>query len=173
MHIAPGVYGDTFTVTAASPTRAVQITAQGSCTRCLALPVLALRAALKRDRAAEHVAVVEGGGGLVSVRTFQPPRMNEAPRTVPGQALTGVTEPKAQQLWIDDLLRPVRQAFQLTTTCQLNFDDIELLRHITDEPSMNMWQSLRLRSWFLCLQGSICAEISNALACNAPKPQRS
>ncbi len=51
------------TATAASPTRAVQITGQGSCTRRLALPVLALRAALKRDRAAEHVAVVEADGG--------------------------------------------------------------------------------------------------------------
>lgn len=165
------------TVTAASPTRAVQITAQGSCTRRLALPVLALRAALKRDCAAEHVAVVEGGGGLVSVRTFQPPRMNEAPRTVPGQALTGVTEPKAQQLWIDDLLRPVRQASQLTATGQLNVDDTELLLHITDEPSLNTWQSswqsLRLRSWFLCLQGSAYVEISKALACNAPNSQRS
>ena len=97
----------------------------------------------------------------------------KVPETVPGQVLTGVTEPKAQQLWIDDLLCPVRQASQLTATGQLNFDDTELLRHITDEPSLNIWQSLRLRSWFLCLQGSVYVEISKALACNAPKPQRS
>jgi hypothetical protein len=99
------------------------------------------------------------------------------PETVPGQVLTAVTEPKAKQLWIDDLLRPVRQASQLTATGQLNVDDTELLRHITDETSLNTWQSswqsLRLCSWFLCLQGSICAKISKVLACNAPNSQRS
>lgn len=73
VHVAPGLDDGTVLVTAASPTRAVQITATGSCTRRLALPVLALRAALRRDRGAEHLVIVEGGDpGQVSVRTFSP-----------------------------------------------------------------------------------------------------
>ena len=72
VQIAPGLDDGTVQVTAASQTRAVQVTAAGSCTRRLALPVLALRAALKRDPGAEHVVIVEGDGGLVSVRTFSP-----------------------------------------------------------------------------------------------------
>jgi hypothetical protein len=54
------------------------------------------------------------------------------PRTVPGQGPTGVNKPKAQQLRIDDLWRPARQASQLAATVQLNVDNIEPLQHITD-----------------------------------------
>ena len=71
VQIAPGLDDGTVTVKAASQARAVQITAWGACTRRLALPTAALRAALKLDRGAEHVAIVEAGE-LVSLRTFSP-----------------------------------------------------------------------------------------------------
>jgi hypothetical protein len=99
--------------------------------------------------------------------------MNESPGNGSGASTNRGHRTESPTALDDDLLRPVRQASQLTATGQLNFDDTELLRHITDEPSLNIWQSLRLRSWFLCLQGSVYVEISKALACNAPNPQRS
>ena len=71
VQIGPGLDDGTVMVRAAAPTRAVEITAQGTCTRRLALPTAALRAALKLDRGAEHVAIVEAGE-LVSLRTFSP-----------------------------------------------------------------------------------------------------
>jgi hypothetical protein len=71
VQIGPGLDDGTVMVRAAAPTRAVEITAQGTCTRRLALPTAALRAALKLDRAAEHVAIVEAEQ-LLSLRTFSP-----------------------------------------------------------------------------------------------------
>jgi hypothetical protein len=72
VQIGPGLDDGTVMVRAAAPTRAVEITAQGACARRLALPTAALRAALKLDRAAEHVAIVREAGELVSLRTFSP-----------------------------------------------------------------------------------------------------
>jgi hypothetical protein len=71
VQIGPGLDDGTVMVRAAAPTRAVEITAQGTCTRRLALPTAALRAALKLDRAAEHVAIVQAEQ-LLSLRTFSP-----------------------------------------------------------------------------------------------------
>ena len=71
VQIAPGLDDGTVTLMAAAPTRAVQITAQGCCTRRLALPTAALRAALKLDRGAEHVAIVQAEQ-LLTLRTFSP-----------------------------------------------------------------------------------------------------
>ncbi|MFM8968496.1 MAG: hypothetical protein ACKOGI_11270 [Vulcanococcus sp.] len=50
----------------------VQLTAEGHCTRRLALPAGAVQAALRRDRHAEHALIVLGDDGLVSLRTFSP-----------------------------------------------------------------------------------------------------
>jgi hypothetical protein len=71
VQIAPGLDDGTVTLMAASQARAVQITAQGCCTRRLALPTAALRAALKLDRGAEHVAIVQAEQ-LLTLRTFSP-----------------------------------------------------------------------------------------------------
>lgn len=57
---------------AASSTRMVQLTAEGHCTRRLALPAGAVQAALRRDRHAEHAVIVLGDDGLVRLRTFSP-----------------------------------------------------------------------------------------------------
>lgn len=70
VQLSPGLEEGQVTVFAASPTRVVQITADGTCTRRLALPVKALQAALRRDRDAEHATIVEGETGLLSVRLF-------------------------------------------------------------------------------------------------------
>ncbi|MFM8675188.1 MAG: hypothetical protein ACKOCA_09265 [Vulcanococcus sp.] len=50
----------------------VQLTAEGHCTRRLALPAGAVQAALRRDRHAKHAVIVLGDDGLVSLRTFSP-----------------------------------------------------------------------------------------------------
>lgn len=50
----------------------VQLTAEGHCTRRLALPAGAVQAALRRDRHAEHAVIVLGDDGLVRLRTFSP-----------------------------------------------------------------------------------------------------
>ena len=70
IQIRPGLEDGKVTVLAASPQRMVQITATGSCSSPLALPAKAVKAALQRDRGAEHVVVVEGENALVSLRTY-------------------------------------------------------------------------------------------------------
>lgn len=67
--IRPGVEEGEVVMLAASGSKAIQVTATGACERPLALPTGALRAVLRRDASAEHVAVVEAEAGL-SVRTY-------------------------------------------------------------------------------------------------------
>lgn len=68
--IRPGVEDGEVLLLAASSTKAISITCLGSCERTLALPTGALRAVLRRDPTAEHVAVVEAPDAGLSVRTF-------------------------------------------------------------------------------------------------------
>lgn len=70
--LKPGRQDGEVIITAAQPCRAVQITAQGTCQRQLGLPVKALRSALLLDRSAEHVVIVDGDIGMLSLRSFSP-----------------------------------------------------------------------------------------------------
>lgn len=68
--IRPGVEEGEVLLLAASGTKAISITCLGTCQRALALPTGALRAVLRHDPGAEHVAVVEAPDAGLSVRTF-------------------------------------------------------------------------------------------------------
>lgn len=70
--VKPGGQRGEVIITAAQPCRVVQITAQGTCQRQFGLPVKALRAAMALDRSAEHVVLVDGDIGMLSLRTFSP-----------------------------------------------------------------------------------------------------
>jgi hypothetical protein len=70
--IKPGSQHGEVIITGAQPCRVVQITAEGTCQRQFGLPVKALRAAIALDRNAEHVVIVDGDIGMLSLRTFSP-----------------------------------------------------------------------------------------------------
>jgi hypothetical protein len=70
--IKPGSQHGEVIITGAQPCRVVQITAEGTCQRQFGLPVKALRAAMALDRNAEHVVIVDGDIGMLSLRTFSP-----------------------------------------------------------------------------------------------------
>lgn len=67
--IRPGTVENEVTLLAASGSKAIQVTCQGTCKRALALPTRALRAVLQRDASAQHVVIVEAEAGI-SVRTY-------------------------------------------------------------------------------------------------------
>lgn len=68
--IRPGVEEGEVLLLAASGSKAISVTCIGTCQRPLALPTGALRAVLRRDPDAEHVAVVEAADAGLSVRSF-------------------------------------------------------------------------------------------------------
>lgn len=67
--IKPGVNEGEVMLLAAQGSKAVQILCEGNCQRSVGLPTGALRAAMRRDPEAEHVAVVKTDSG-VSLRTY-------------------------------------------------------------------------------------------------------